>query len=57
MKKNKGYVYDYRSWKLRFSFTKTTLVLANTPITNGFTKLSMLKDEIQKRNTSKNTSG
>lgn len=31
--------------------TKTTLVLANTPITNGFTyekRLSMLKDEIQK---------
>lgn len=31
-KRNKGYVYTYRSWKLRF-FTKTTLVLANTPIT------------------------
>lgn len=32
-------------------FTKTTLVLANTPITNGFTyekELSVLKDEIQK---------
>lgn len=37
------------------NFTRTTLVLANTPITNGFTyekALSMLKDEIQKRNTS-----
>lgn len=60
-KKQKGYVYTYRSWKLRFFFfTKTTLVLANTPITNGFTyekAVSMLKDEIQKRNTSKNTSG
>lgn len=33
------------------NFTRTTLVLANTPITNGFTyekALSMLKDEIQK---------
>lgn len=52
-------VYIYRSWKLIF-FTKTTLVLANTPVTNGFTyekRLSMLKDEIQKRSTSKNTSG
>lgn len=34
-----------------YCFTKTTLVLASTPITNGFTyekTLPMLKDEIQK---------
>lgn len=42
------------------NFTRTTLVLANTPITNGFTyekALSMLKDEIQKSNTSEKQKG
>lgn len=31
-------VYQHRAWKLNFFFfTKTTLVLSNTPNTNGFT--------------------
>lgn len=46
--KNKGYVYNYRSWK-HFS-TRTTLVLANAPVSNAphWREFSMLKMKYKK---------